>query len=79
MLYCNTNSLLGKKILVHFFDMLMGIFLLFFARFELRSVPMEVRFIACLALFDEAGSGTCFALVPRVRPTSNGISRTFTP
>lgn len=26
-----------------------------------------------LAFFEEAGNGACFALVPHVRPTSNGI------
>ena len=72
VIYRNTQSLWGKKILIHFFGMTMGIFLLLIGLFDSHSMPMMIGLITGLAFFEEAGNGACFALVPHVRPTSNG-------
>ena len=72
VIYRNTQSLWGKKILVHFFGMIMGIFLLLIGLFDSHSMPMMIGLMTGLAFFEEAGNGACFALVPHVRPTSNG-------
>lgn len=72
VIYRNTKSLWGKKMLVHFLGIIMGIFLLLIGLFDPHSKAMMVGLMTGLAFFEEAGNGACFALAPHVRPTSNG-------
>lgn len=75
VIYRNTKSLWGKKMLVHLFGIIMGVFLLLIGLYDPHSMSMMVGLMAGLAFFEEAGNGACFSLVPHVRPTSNGKSR----
>lgn len=72
VIYRSTKSLWAKKALVHFFGIMMGIFLIIIGFDDPRSRPMMFGLMTGLAFFEEAGNGACFALVPHVRPTSNG-------
>lgn len=71
--YRNTKSLWAKKTLMHFFGIMMGVFLIIIGLDDPRSRPMMFGLMTGLAFFEEAGNGACFALVPHVRPTANGI------
>ena len=77
IIYRNTKSLWGKKMLVHFFGIIMGVFLLLIGLYDPHSMSTMVGLMTGLAFFEEAGNGACFSLVPHVRPTSNGKSRKF--
>ena len=76
VIYRNATSLWGKKMLVHVLGIIMGIFLLLIGLYDPHSKAMMVGLMTGLAFFEEAGNGACFALVPHVRPTSNGWSNT---
>ena len=76
VIYRNTKSLWGKKMLVHILGIIMGIFLLLIGLYDPHSKAMMVGLMTGLAFFEEAGNGACFALVPHVRPASNGWSST---
>lgn len=71
-LYRFTRSLWGKKMLVHAFGVMMGVFLLLIGFQDPHSKGTMVGLLTGLAFFLEAGNGACFSLVPHVHPTSNG-------
>ncbi|KAI4261598.1 MAG: hypothetical protein L6R42_003206, partial [Xanthoria sp. 1 TBL-2021] len=71
VIYRNTASLWGKKILIHSFGIMLGVFLILIGIDDPRSKSMMFGLMTGLAFFDEAANGACFALVPHVRPTSN--------
>ncbi|KAI4280708.1 MAG: hypothetical protein L6R38_004236 [Xanthoria sp. 2 TBL-2021] len=77
IIYRNTSSLWGKKILIHSFGIMLGVFLILIGIDDPRSKSMMFGLMTGLAFFDEAANGACFALVPHVRPTSNGRSCPF--
>lgn len=72
--YRYTRSLWGKKILIHSFGAMTGVFLLIIGFLNPHSKATFVGLITGLAFFEEAGNGACFSLVPHVHPTSNGES-----
>ncbi|KAL8961377.1 MAG: hypothetical protein Q9183_005316, partial [Haloplaca sp. 2 TL-2023] len=73
LIYRHTSSLWGKKILVHSLGMILGIFLILIGVDDPNSKSMMFGLMTGMAFFDEASNGACFALVPHVRPTSNGM------
>ena len=75
IIYRNTRSLWGKKILIHFFRLMTGVFLLVIGFLNPNSKATFVGLMTGLAFFEEAGNGGTFALVPHVHPTSNSESR----
>ena len=77
IIYRNTKSLWGRKALVHLFGIILGIFLIIVGLDDPHSRSMMFGLMTGVAFFEEAGNGACFALVPHVRPTSNGTLRPF--
>lgn len=75
LIYRYTKSLWGKKILVHAFGVMTGVFLLIIGLMNSHSKSMVFGLVTGLAFFEEAGNGGCFSLVPHVHPTSNGKQR----
>ena len=71
-IYRYTCSLWGKKILVHSFGVITGVFLIIIGLEDPHSKSIVVGLMTGLAFFEEAGNGACFSLVPHVHPTSNG-------
>lgn len=72
-IYRTTGSLWGKKILIHAMGIMMGVFLLIIGFLDPTGRGMLVGLMTGLAFFEEAGNGGCFALVPHVHPTQNGM------
>ena len=73
-IYRYTHSLWGKKILIHFFGVMTGVFLLVIGFLNPSSKATFVGLITGLAFFEESSNGGIFSLVPHVHPTSNGQS-----
>ncbi|KAL8906088.1 MAG: hypothetical protein Q9171_006410 [Xanthocarpia ochracea] len=73
LVYRYTKSLWGKKILLHSLGVLLGVFMILIGVDDPRSKSMMFGLMTGMAFFDEASNGACFALVPHVRPTSNGL------
>ena len=73
-IYRYTHSLWGKKILIHFFGIMTGVFLLVIGFLNPSSKATLIGLITGLAFFEEASNGGIFSLVPHVHPTSNGES-----
>lgn len=71
-LYRYTHSLWIKKILIHFFGIMTGVFLIVIGFLDPSSKATLIGLITGLAFFEEAGNGGVFSLVPHVHPTSNG-------
>ena len=71
-IYRYTHSLWGKKILIHAFGVMTGVFLLIIGFLNPNTKATFVGLITGLAFFEEAGNGGLYALVPHVHPTSNG-------
>ncbi|KAL6714789.1 hypothetical protein ACLMJK_007049 [Lecanora helva] len=71
--YRFTKSLWVKKIIIHSFGLIMGVFLILLGLFDPHQLGMAVGLVTGLAFFEEAGNGAVFALVPHVHPTNNGI------
>ena len=81
-IYRSTRSLWGKKILIHFFGVATGAFLLTIGLIDSHSKSTMFGLVLGLAFFLEAGNGACFSLVPHVHPSSNGtpaLSQDLTP
>lgn len=72
-IYRTTGSLWGKKILIHAMGIMTGVFLLIIGFLDPTGRGMLVGLMTGLAFFEEAGNGGCFALVPHVHPTQNGM------
>ena len=79
IIYRNSKSLWGRKVLIHFLGVMTGVFLILVGVSDPHSKPMMFGLMTGLAFFEEAANGACFALVPHVRPTSNGRSRRLSP
>lgn len=71
--YRATGSVWGKKVLLHTYGVIMGIFLIVLG--QVNTHPDSVRYglIAGLAFFLEGANGLNFALVPHVHPFANGV------
>ena len=74
MMYRATGSVWAKKLLLTFFGLVMGAFLLAIGLTNPTSESTMFGLIAGLAFFLEANNGTNFALVPHVHPYANGRS-----
>ena len=71
-IYRYTSSLWGKKILIHCFGAMTGVFLFVIGLLNPHSKTTFVGLMTGLAFFEEAGNGGVYSLVPHVHPTSNG-------
>ncbi|KAL8715835.1 MAG: hypothetical protein Q9220_000502 [cf. Caloplaca sp. 1 TL-2023] len=63
----------GKKILIHVFAILTGVFLIAIGTTDSHNKHTMFGLIAGMAFFLEAGNGANFSLVPHVHPFANGI------
>ena len=72
LIYRSTGTLWGKKILIHFLGLFLGVFLLLVGFLDPHSKAEMFGLMVGLAFFSEASNGAGFALVPHVHPTSNG-------
>lgn len=72
LVYRYTGSLWAKKILMHSLAIMAGIFIVIIGVKDSHSEAMMFGLMTGLAFFTEAANGSCFSLVPHVRPTSNG-------
>ena len=72
IIYKATGSLWAKKMLMHSLAIMMGAFMLIIGILDSRDKSVMMGLMAGLAFFAEAGSGSVFALLPHVHPTSNG-------
>lgn len=71
--YRRTGSVWGKKILLHTYSVIMGIFLIVVGKVNSHSQSTMFGLVAGLAFFLEGANGLNFALVPHVHPFANGI------
>lgn len=72
IIYRYTDSLWSKKILMHGLGIMAGIFIIIIGVEDPHSEATMFGLMTGLAFFTESGNGSCFSLVPHVRPTSNG-------
>jgi len=73
VVYRHTGSIWGKRILLHLYGILMGIFLIVIGKVNPHSESTMFGLFAGLAIFLEGANGLNFAYVPHVHPFANGI------
>jgi len=71
--YGKTGSVWGKKILLHVYSVIMGIFLVIIGKVNQHKVSTMFGLVAGAAFFLEGANGLDFAYVPHVHPFANGI------
>ncbi len=72
--YRSTKSVWAKKILLHTYTTLAGVFLVAIGQSDPTDLGMMVGLLCIgFAFFDEGANGLNFALVPHVHPFANGI------
>jgi NNP family nitrate/nitrite transporter-like MFS transporter len=71
--YRKSGSVWGKKILLHVYSILMGIFLIAIGKTNSYKQSSMFGLVAGLAFFLEGANGLNFAYVPHVHPFANGI------
>ena len=71
-IYRFSGSLWGKKMLMHFLGIMAGVFIIIIGVDDSHSEATMFGLMTGLAFFTESSNGSCFSLVPHVRPTSNG-------
>lgn len=76
--YRSTGSVSGKKVLLHIYGVLTGIFLIVIGVVDSRKQSTMYGLVAGMAFFLEGGNGINFALVPHVSPFANGVVSGFT-
>jgi len=77
--YRRTQSLWAKKILLHTYSIMMGVFLIIIGVTNSHNRPTLVGLISGgLAFFLEGANGLNYSLVPHVHPHANGIVSGFT-
>ncbi|KAK5125186.1 hypothetical protein LTR85_000862 [Meristemomyces frigidus] len=77
--YHRTGSVWGKKILLHTYSIIMGVFLIAIGVSDPRSLYTLVLLIGIgLAFFLEGANGLNYSLVPHVLPHANGVVSGFT-
>ncbi|KAF2267670.1 nitrate transporter CrnA [Lojkania enalia] len=76
--YRHTHSVWAKKVVLHSYGILTGVFLIIIGALDSRSQPTMFGLIASLAFFLEGGNGADFGLVPHVHPYANGVVSGFT-
>ena len=72
LIYRQTHSLWGKKILIHVLSIGTGVFLLVIGLIKPHDKSTLFGLMAGLAFFEEAANGAIFSLVPHVHPSNNG-------
>ncbi|KAF2121743.1 high affinity nitrate transporter NrtB [Lophiotrema nucula] len=78
MVYRRTHSVWSKKIVLHTYGILTGVFLLAIGLTDSRNQSTMFGLVAGLAIFLEGANGADFGLVPHVHPYANGIVSGFT-
>jgi NNP family nitrate/nitrite transporter-like MFS transporter len=71
--YRQTGSVWSKKILLHAYSIIMGIFLIVIGKVDPHDESTMFGLIAGMAFFLEGINGLDFAYVPHVHPFANGI------
>ncbi|KAF2007934.1 MFS general substrate transporter [Amniculicola lignicola CBS 123094] len=78
LVYRRTHSVWAKKIVLHIYGLLTGVFLIAIGVTNPHSQTTMFGLVAGLAIFLEGGNGADFGLVPHVHPHANGIVSGFT-
>lgn len=73
LIYRFSGSLWAKKILMHSFAIIMGVFMIIIGFINPHSKATMMGLMTGVAFFEEAGNGSVFSLVPHVHPTFNGM------
>lgn len=76
--YRRTKSVWTKKILLHTYGVITGVFLIIIGVTDSKNKSTMFGLIAGMAFFLEGGNGLNFAYVPHVHPFANGIVSGFT-
>jgi len=76
--YSRTKSVWAKRILLHTYGIITGIFLIIIGKTDSHNKSTMFGLIAGMAFFLEGGNGLNFAYVPHVHPFANGIVSGFT-
>ncbi|OCK86193.1 nitrate transporter [Lepidopterella palustris CBS 459.81] len=71
--YRRTHSVWAKKILLHTYGVITGIFLIVIGVLNSKSQATMFGLVAAMAFFLEGGNGMNFGLVPHVHPYANGV------
>lgn len=78
MVYRRTHSVWAKKIIVHAYGLITGIFLIIIGVVNSKNQHTMFGLVAGMAFFLEGGNGANFGLVPHVHPYANGVVSGFT-
>jgi NNP family nitrate/nitrite transporter-like MFS transporter len=78
LVYSRTKTVWGKRILLHTYGVITGIFLIVIGKTDSKEKATMFGLIAAMAFFLEGGNGLNFAYVPHVHPYANGIVSGFT-
>jgi NNP family nitrate/nitrite transporter-like MFS transporter len=78
VVYSRTKSVWAKRILLHTYGVITGIFLIIIGKTDSKNKSTMFGLIAGMAFFLEGGNGLNFAYVPHVHPYANGIVSGFT-
>lgn len=76
--YRKTGSVWAKKVVLHTYGVLTGVFLIAIGVLDSKSQSTMFGLVAGLAIFLEGGNGADFGLVPHVHPYANGVVSGFT-
>ena len=76
--YRRTNSVWGKKVLLHTYGVIFGAFLVAIGATDPHDQSTMYGLIAGTAFFLEGANGLNYALVPHVHPYANGVVSGFT-
>jgi NNP family nitrate/nitrite transporter-like MFS transporter len=76
--YRRTHSVWAKKIVLHTYGILTGVFLIAIGLTDSKNQSTMFGLVAGMAVFLEGGNGADFGLVPHVHPYANGVVSGFT-
>lgn len=76
--YKKTKSVWAKKVVLHSYGILTGVFLIAIGVLDSKSQSTMFGLVAGMAFFLEGGNGADFGLVPHVHPYANGVVSGFT-
>lgn len=76
--YRRTNSVWAKKVVLHTYGIVTGVFLIAIGVLDSKSQATMFGLVAGMAFFLEGGNGADFGLVPHVHPYANGVVSGFT-
>lgn len=78
ILYKKTGSVWSKRVLLHSYGIITGIFQIIIGKVDSRNHSTMFGLIAGMAFFLEGANGLMFAYVPHVHPYANGVVSGFT-